>query len=297
MNDREASVFLNMVADWYGSDDFAKHQDYYLSLRHPGTGLWALEDPKYRYWEDGDSSTLLCPGIPGSGKSILHATMVNELQTHYEHDDDVIVIYFYCSFQRLAEQTVRNVLSILVRQLFQERHRLPPDVETLYNKHCRRKTTPSVDELEQLLQALVQDYRKVFILMDAMDECMSDERECTEFLDKICSIQKSKKSVKLLVTTRHLPRIIEHFGVCPQLEIRAHQEDIERFLDHNLRRLPVKSHAKIKVDNTQVTIGDAVKSRIVDAADGMFVPLEFRRSFEHSLTRIGSSLPDCNSIP
>lgn len=280
IRDREAGVLLSTIADWYGSDDFAKHQDYYFSLRHSGTGLWALEDPKYKQWVDGGASTLLCPGIPGSGKSILHATMVNDLCTRYELDDSVIVVYFYCSFQRLAEQTIRNMLSVLVRQMFQERNHLPRDVEALYDKHCRRKTSPSVNELEQLLHSLIQDYHKVFILMDAMDECMSDERDCTEFLDKIFDLQRSKNAISLLVTTRWIPRIIEHFGACPQLEIRARQEDIERYLDDNISRLPVKPHVKIKVDSSMVTIQDAVKSRVVDAADGMCVPVQGHGSCE-----------------
>lgn len=220
---------------------------------------------------DGDTDVLLCPGIPGSGKSILHATLVDDLRARYEHDDSVIVVYFYCSFQRQAEQTARNILSVLVRQMFQERHDVPPEVKALYEKHCYRRTSPSVDELEQVFRLLVQGYRKVFILMDAMDECMGDQGDCIELLDRVFNVQRSKYGTKLLVTTRWLPYIIEHFGSCPQLEVKAHQEDIGRYLDRNITRLAVKPHLKIKVDNNMVTIEDAVKARIIDAADGMFV--------------------------
>lgn len=273
IHNRGADILSNTIADWFSSASFAKHQDYYLSSRLPGTGLWAVKDQKYKQWEDDDTHTLLCPGIPGSGKSVLHATLVDDLRTRYEHDSSVVVVYFYCSFQRRAEQTARDILSVLIRQLFQEQNHLPPDVQALYDKHHRRKTTPTVDELEQLLHSLVQDYRKVFILIDAIDECMSDHGDCIEFLDKLFNLQRSKKATKLLVTTRWLPHIIDHFGVCSQLEIKAHQEDIERYLDHNIPRLSVKPHIKMRVDDNVITVQDAVKSRIVDAADGMHVPL------------------------
>lgn len=273
IRNHESRTLLNTTADWYSSDDFAKHQDHYLSLRLPGTVAWAVQDPKYKQWLDGNTDTLLCPGIPGSGKSILHAALVDDLRARYEHDDNTIVVYFYCSFQRQTEQTIRNILSVLVRQMFQARHQLPPEVKALYDKHYSRKSNPSVDELEQLLCLLIQGYHKVFILMDAMDECMSNEGDCRELLNKIFNIQQAKTATKLLVTTRWLPYIIDCFGSCPQLEIKAHQEDIERYLDHNIPRLPVKPHVKIKVDNDMVTIEDAVKSRIIDAADGMFVSI------------------------
>lgn len=281
MHDRETQKLISTIADWYSSDSFGKHQDYYLSLRLQGTGLWVIKDPAYEKWQDGDTMTLLCPGIPGSGKSILHAALVQHLRTHYEHDDSVVVAYFYCSFQRQQEQTIRNILSVLVRQMFQEQRHLSPDMKALYDKHCHRKTTPSIDELEQLLHSLARGYRTVFILLDAIDEYTSDESDCIEVLDKIFEIQRSEKAMKLLVTTRWLPYIVEHFEICPQLEIRAHQEDIERFLDHNIPRLPVKPQAKIKLDNKTVTVQDAVKTYITDAADGMSVLFTPRRSYEH----------------
>jgi hypothetical protein len=102
IHDREARESLNKLAAWYSSDDFAKHQDYYLSVRLHGTGLWAMKDPRYKQWADDDTDTLLCPGIPGSGKSILHATLVHDLCSRYEHDENVVVVYFYCNFQRQA---------------------------------------------------------------------------------------------------------------------------------------------------------------------------------------------------
>lgn len=282
IHDREARILLDTIADWYSSDGFAKHQDYYLSLRLPGTDLWALTDPIYKQWENGDTNTLLCPGMPGSGKSILHATLVHDLRSRYEHDAGFVVIYFYCSFQRQAEQTVRNILAVLVRQMLQEQRQLYPEVKDLYDKHCNRRTHPTADELEDLLQSLVQRYRRVYILMDAMDECVGDGdvNNCVDVLDRIFRLQRSTTNVKLLATTRWVPRIIEHFQDCPQLEIRAHREDIEQYLDHNIPRLPVKPHVKIRVDDAVVTIQDAVKSRIIDAADGMFVFFDCQRRYK-----------------
>lgn len=240
-----------------------------------------MRDLVYKQWEDGDTKTLLCPGIPGSGKSILHATLVHDLRTRYEHDASVVVIYFYCSFQRQAEQTVRSILAVLVRQMFQEQRQLYPEVKALYDKHCNRKSTPTDDELEGLLQSLAHSYRKVFILMDAMDECIGDGTDCIDILERIFRIQQSTADVKLLTTTRWVPRIIEHFEDCPQLEIKAHREDIEQYLDHNIPRLPVKPHVKIKVNDTMVTVQDAVKSHIIDAADGMSVSLDRHETCEH----------------
>lgn len=268
----EARVQNKPIADWYSLDSSGKHQDDLMSLRHRGTGLWVLDDPKYEQWWQGHGSTLLCPGIPGSGKSIMNATMVNDLRARFETENDVIVTYYYCSFKRQAEQTVRNVLAVLVRQLFQERPNIPSEVQELYNKYHPRQETPSTEELSSLMYTLMRDYRKIYVLIDALDEWMDVDGNWTEFLQEIFTVQQqSDVDLNILATTRFVPEIEEQFGSCPHLEIRANQGDIEHYLDHNISRLSVKPHVKVTVGNSTVTVRDAVKSQIADAADGMLV--------------------------
>lgn len=67
------------VADWYRPTEFADLQTDQLSRRQLGTGDWLLARPEYLQWREQVNSTLLCPGIPGSGKSVMIATVIDDL--------------------------------------------------------------------------------------------------------------------------------------------------------------------------------------------------------------------------
>jgi hypothetical protein len=40
-------------------------------------GSWFFETEQYQRWSDGDCSVLVCPGIPGSGKTMLASEVVH----------------------------------------------------------------------------------------------------------------------------------------------------------------------------------------------------------------------------
>ena len=55
-------------------------------------------------WLDTDKQTLFCPGIPGAGKTIITAVVVNDLATRFADDLDIGIAYIYCDFRRRDEQ-------------------------------------------------------------------------------------------------------------------------------------------------------------------------------------------------
>jgi adenylylsulfate kinase-like enzyme len=65
-----------------------------------------LDHAAYHHWRDHANATLLCPGIPGSGKSVMAATIVDNLRAYFEQEKEVVPIYFYCSFNRQSEQNI-----------------------------------------------------------------------------------------------------------------------------------------------------------------------------------------------
>jgi len=165
-----------IVADWYSPGDFADQQTDQLSRRQTGTGGWFLARAEYLQWRQQANSTLLCPGKPGSGKSVMVATVVDDLQTCFEASRDVVIAYLYCNFNRQAEQNLCRMLATLIRQLFQEQAQPLDAVTALYKKHRDRATRPSLDEYKNVLRLLVSSYRRVFVVVDALDECGNTEQ-------------------------------------------------------------------------------------------------------------------------
>lgn len=257
-NDAQCEIIT--VAGWYSPADFANQQTDQLARRQIGTGGWFLASDAYRQWRQQTSGTLLCPGIPGSGKSAMVAAIVDDLQTYSETNKDIIVAYIYCNFNRQAEQDLRSILATLTRQLFQERVQLPETVSALYNKHRGRQTRPAVDELRTVFRSLVPLYSQVYIVVDALDECHNTDRQRDRFLSELFSLQQFQSNhVNILATTRFVPEIVQRFAGHPHIEIRAHASDLEIYLANRMTTLDdfVLRDSKLQKQITSCIMGAA----------------------------------------
>ena len=59
---REEDKQTQELLTWLSTLDFKPKQRDVLNKRLEGTGKWFLEDPQFRRWMDGDTTTLWCPG-------------------------------------------------------------------------------------------------------------------------------------------------------------------------------------------------------------------------------------------
>ena len=82
-------------------------------------------------------------------------------------------------------------------------------------------------------------------------------------LAKLRSLQASN-GINLLVTSRFLPKIVKAFKSDPQLEIRANETDVKKYLDGQMFRLAV-----CVIRNA--TLQEDIKGDIAKAANGMYV--------------------------
>lgn len=236
-----------------------------MKQRQPGTGRWFLQDDRYQEWsrKEGSSPILLCPGAPGSGKTMMFAGIVDDLYEYYRGRKDTAVIYLYCNFNRKDEQDLDQLYASFVRQLVEEQSSLSQEVKDLYLKYKRAR--PPKDDLLVLLQILIQRYKKVFILVDALDECNTD-KGCRDLLiDELVSISnnQAQRNTKVLCTTRPFPEITQRFPVSPQIQIRAEEEDLNTYLSARM--------VEIGCVRNKVDLQETIKSEIIGLADGMCV--------------------------
>lgn len=166
------------------------------------------------------------------------ATVIDDLRKSFNGSDNVVVAYFYCNFRRQFEQSLEQMLASLVRQVFQEQKQLPAAVKELYQKHRDRQTRPSADELKSLLRFLTGGYYRVFLIIDALDECANVGGSRDKFLHELFALQdQNRKVVNLLATSRFIPEILDPFSSFPRIEVRARSEDIERYLEARMPEL------------------------------------------------------------
>lgn len=236
-DDRECREERQNILEWLTTIDYASQQSDFINRREVGTGQWLIDSEEYQAWVQTPKQTLFCPGIPGAGKTILTAIAIDDLTMRFGSEADIGIAYLYCNFRRQDEQKADGLLASLLKQLSQLRASLPDTVKALYERHKDKRTQPSFDELSRTLQSVTAIFSRVFIIIDALDECRTTDGCRTRLLTEIFLAQ-AKSRANIFATSRFLPEVTERFEGSISLEIRASEEDVRRYLDGCMFRLP-----------------------------------------------------------
>ncbi|KAK4167279.1 ankyrin repeat-containing domain protein [Cladorrhinum sp. PSN259] len=279
------------VLDWLTPIDHGSQQCDFITRQQEGTGKWLLESTEFHDWLKADQQTFFCPGIPGAGKTIITAAVINELLTRFGADPSVGIAWIYCNFRQTDEQTVENMLMTLLKALSGQRPSLPGLIKDLYKQKMRMNIRPSLAEISNALLVVATSYSRVFIVVDALDELADEPRRM--LLSKIFDLQE-KCRANLFATSRFITEIQDRFKGSISKEIRATGEDIQRYLDGYVPRL-----GKFVVERPELQ--KSVCDTIIEAVDGMFLlaqlhlkaltgkrsPKAFRQALEKIATRSG----------
>lgn len=254
------------ILEWITKIDYAPQQNDFIARRQEGTGLWLLNSEQFQTWLGAEQQTLFCPGIPGAGKTIITSIVVEELHTRFRGDTSIGIAYLYCNFRRRDEQQIADMLCSLVRRLAATQASIPESVKTLHDLHRPLESRPPIDVVSRTLRSVVATYSKVFIIIDALDECDNSQGGRIALLSELLGLQETYM-VNLFTTSRFIPEIAERLQGSISLEIRASDHDVMRYLDSQIFRLPsfIQHNASLQ---------ENVKSEILEAVDGMYVYFE-----------------------
>ncbi|GAA91491.1 ankyrin repeat-containing protein [Aspergillus luchuensis IFO 4308] len=251
------------LLEWLTTVNYATQQEEYLKRRQEGTGKWLLGTDKFQQWIDNENKNILCTGIPGAGKTILTAVVIEYLEEKCKHDRNCGLAYIYCNFRCHHEQSVDDILASLIKQLCQRMSSLPEDIKTLYAQHKKRQTRPKLDELSESLSVLLGHFSRIFIVVDALDEYSSRGEALRRLLSELFRLQ-SNSTVSIFATSRHSPWIQSAFEGCLQQEVSAATEDVEAYLRGHMSDL---SRAVLRDKDLQEEIVKAITKTV----DGMFL--------------------------
>ncbi|KAK4078600.1 uncharacterized protein Triagg1_2931 [Trichoderma aggressivum f. europaeum] len=256
---------VRMIVDWLTTANYGQQHDKHSETHKNGTSLWILKTDELQSWLNNSNQRLLCEGMPGAGKTILTSVVVDHLTEKIKKDSNIGMAYIYCSFkQPKSEQTTRSLLSSVLKQLAGGRETFPATTRSLYEQHKAKQTHASQEELIEDLKAVIELCSRVFIIIDALDEC--DLNTMYGFVSELFTLQKHC-NVNIFATSRFIPDIREWFTKVESsfLPIRALASDIATYLDTEMKQ---SSTSLIK---SNISLQEDIKREICEAADGMFL--------------------------
>ncbi|RAO66282.1 uncharacterized protein BHQ10_002294 [Talaromyces amestolkiae] len=251
------------ILEWLTPTNYAPQQNDLIRKRQSGTGQWLLDSAQYQNWLETNKQTLFCPGIPGSGKTIITAIVVDHLYKIFYSDATIGIAYIYCNFKRQEGQTADFLFLSLLKQLVQQSPSIPDSVRALYDVYVNKRTPLSFDEVSRAVYSVIATYSRVFIVIDALDECQATDGSRSRFLSEIFNLQL-KSGASIFATSRFISDITDRFKGNINLEIRASDEDVGRYLDGNISKLPAFVGRNQDLQNK-------IKTAVIKAADGMFL--------------------------
>jgi Cdc6-like AAA superfamily ATPase len=259
------SAHLDRLKSWLSQIDSVAQQSDFLRQRYEGTGQWFLDTPEFSKWlhETNVGGTLFCTGIPGSGKTITAAVAIDHLITKLQKNTTGVA-WVYCSYKSRTDQTVVSLFSVLLRQLMQgDKPRVIELVEQLHKRHTSQKTRPTAQDIIEILRATIMEFSTVCFVIDALDECSADDGTRRRFVKDLEALQ-SDTDLRLMITSRNIPEVVDSFTNALKVEVWAHDEDVKDYLAGQLDRLPrcVQKDAELQKE---------VQEKIAGAIDGMYV--------------------------
>ncbi|KAF3124220.1 hypothetical protein TWF594_002071 [Orbilia oligospora] len=245
-------------------DPFARQSDF-LRRRQKGTGEWFLEAPQFKEWLEGKEKVLFCPGIPGAGKTMIASIVSDNLKAVRDQDAArnvrTGVAFIYCIYNEREQQSLDDILASILVQLVLGQPVIPESIQRLYKSH-RKGENPrlSLDEISKEITSIIKCYSRIFIVIDALDECRDNDIR-KSLLSKVFELQ-TVSDMRLMVTFR--PGAILEALIKTRIEIRAQNEDLEIYLRNQMSKLP-----DVVTENYELQ--NKIKDRISYLARGMFL--------------------------
>ncbi|KAK6544659.1 hypothetical protein TWF694_001347 [Orbilia ellipsospora] len=204
-----------------------RHQDV-RCMATPGTGEWFLKEPTFQTWFDSANTNhvLCCSGIPGAGKTVIASHVIESLaKRSMDPGQEFGFAYIYCDYRDQAAQTPINLIGSLLGQLLSKSPSLPKEVIQLHHQKSREYKTLEQGDIEPILLHICQKFNRVYICIDAIDECQFQE-------DFLKSLRRLLPSIKLFITGRpHIPSIInQYFADMLKIIIEANEDDVKKFV-------------------------------------------------------------------
>ena len=115
-----------------------------------------------------------------------------------------------------------------------------------------------------MFASVIEGCGKVFVVIDALDECSPDTRR------ELIEVLKSNPSIQLLITSRYLGDIKENLGDASRIDVLPPEEDLKSYAQACIERY---SSLHTQLGTLPHEEREGYLSKIAQSAAGMLVRL------------------------
>lgn len=258
---------IERIHKWLEDPDPSTIYNKTLKGRHPNTGNWFLESGAFVDWKAKGHSSLWLYGISGCGKTMLSATVIDNVLNREPFNPSSAVLYFYFDFNDSSKQKHEKMVRSLLAQTLRYRVDVPRDLESLYSSFMDGGWQPTCEALLEALHQTMASFEETFLILDALDEC-TDQPKLLADIEIIVGWEDI--DLHLLVTSRR-EQVIEgsldaligdQASMC--IDSAVVSADIRVYVHYRLR-----ANRKLKRWQKDLEVSQEIKDNIVDTADGM----------------------------
>ncbi|KAL5371063.1 hypothetical protein DPSP01_014517 [Paraphaeosphaeria sporulosa] len=157
---------------------------------------WVLDNTAFQQWREQPNSRLLwVKGDPGKGKTMLLCGIINELQSSMPQS--ALLSYFFC---QATDARINSATAVLRGLLHMPVTQQPSLASHIRKKHDHGGKAIFEDAnawvvLVEIFKAVLQDpsLRMSYLIVDALDECVTDLLKLLEFIAKQSSASSRVK--------------------------------------------------------------------------------------------------------
>jgi hypothetical protein len=195
---------------------------------------WVLDNNTFQQWhQDPHSRLLWVKGDPGKGKTMLLCGLINELQSSMPQS--ALLSYFFCQATDARIDSATAALRGLLHMLVTQQPSLASHIRRKHD-HAGKALFEDANAwlvLAEIFADVLQDpsLRMTHLVIDALDECVTDLPKLLEFVAKQSS---ASARVKWIVSSRNWPEIeaqLERAGHKIKLSLELNSESVAAAVD------------------------------------------------------------------
>jgi hypothetical protein len=243
-------------------------------VRHSSVFLYSIKSDdfliyslRYSWSRQNNSHVRMNPPWCAPSLQAFRSTIIHTLSNRISKNSEEKLAYFYCDYKQSSTHEPGNILRSLIKQIGLRSEESFTILKDFWKARGGSKDNPelalSPAELKQLLRSMAMPINKLFLVIDALDECI-DTR--SEVLDALKNLHISKEeNIRVLYTSRNEIDIQQALTTFTEVKIEAQSVDLELYVASEIQARSQSGQLRIK----DPLLKAEIMERLVNEAQGM----------------------------